>query len=174
MPASVSPPVSRRGSDDLTETWEFYRVEWIELDDGGRLSYSAKDYREAASGTLVFSDVRAARERGGMAMDAYRSLARERADAGYPDTPERPPMEGAGDADEVTEPAADAGAAHGEAQRAEAARMVDEHLAIAHPEVGTDAVHHVVARKQQRVTEVAGALDVANDHRGASGTSNAV
>ena len=111
MPASVSPPVSRRGSDDLTETWEFYRVEWIELDDGGRLSYSAKDYREAASGTLVFSDVRAARERGGMAMDAYRSLARERADAGYPDTPERPPMEGAGDADEVTEPAADAGAA---------------------------------------------------------------
>lgn len=107
-PASVSPPVSsrRRGSVDLTETWEFYRVEWIELEDGGRLSYSVRDYREAASGTLVFSDVRAARARGGMSTDAYGTLVRERTEAGYPDTVASPQVEAAGSSGEVLAPPA--------------------------------------------------------------------
>ncbi|MSQ00932.1 MAG: hypothetical protein EXR71_03440 [Myxococcales bacterium] len=107
-PSSASPPVRRLRTGDVSETWEFYRVEWIEFEDGERLSYSARDYREAASGTLVFSDVRAARERGGLSTDGYRGLVRERTEAGYPDTPANPPVEGEGDAGMVAAPLADA------------------------------------------------------------------
>jgi hypothetical protein len=69
------------------QTWEFYRVEWIELESGERLEYSTRDYREAANGTLVFSEVRASREVGGLSTEVFQKLAEERAAAGYPDSP---------------------------------------------------------------------------------------
>ncbi|MSQ04334.1 MAG: hypothetical protein EXR71_21050 [Myxococcales bacterium] len=85
VPSTTSPPVkSSNGNRDLSETWEFYRVEWLELGDGTRLSYGAEDYREAARGTLTFTDVRAARERGGMSTKAVETLFEQRAAAGYP------------------------------------------------------------------------------------------
>jgi hypothetical protein len=90
-PSSASAPV-HTGTTSGT-TWEFYRVEWIEFADGTRLSYAARDYREAAGGTLTFSEVRTAREHGDMSVEAYDKLIQERVAAGYP--PEAPPPQNA-------------------------------------------------------------------------------
>lgn len=87
LPNTVSPPVKRLRASEVFQTWEFYRVEWIELESGERLEYSTRDYREAANGTLVFSEVRASREVGGLSTEVFQKLAEERAAAGYPDSP---------------------------------------------------------------------------------------
>ena len=83
-PSSYSPPVRTRVGTDLSETWEFYRVNWVVFEDGTRLDYNAQDYRNTEGGTLSFEDVRAARVKGGLSTKEYDSLERTLEASGYP------------------------------------------------------------------------------------------
>jgi hypothetical protein len=83
-PTSVSPPVKWDGKD-LSDTWEFYRINWIEFSGGERLEYKAVDYRDAKHGTLVFDDVLATRVAAGVTHATYDKLQEELVEAGFED-----------------------------------------------------------------------------------------
>jgi hypothetical protein len=71
-PSQWSPPVYRKPNSK--QSFNFFRVDWVEFEDGERMSYTAKDYREEVGVGLTFDLVLETRTAAGSSFEDFEAL----------------------------------------------------------------------------------------------------